>query len=250
MAGGKFALIPEVHYKQTVCFSLVGKEFTEHVERISEQLDVFENDPVVALEERSLRLTSGVSVPCDVLVFGTGFESALQELLPRRVLDALEFRNEKCLHRVILHKSTLHPLLHTIAFVGMNENLIFMHMELQARWTAAVFSGRRPPPNPLDPNVQRYMSDLRFARDMPNYIRPYLPHADYVGFADELAREVAAMPDLSRIRNEEPELFALLWNAPVFGTHYFLEGPDADRDAALNSIKSFPGEFSSFPLDN
>ena len=246
MAGGKFALNPR---HRSVCFTLVGEGFTKNVERIGERLDVFEKDPVVALEEKSILLASGASVPCDMLVFGTGFESSAHEILSSRVLEALEFNSGKCHQKLLLHKMTLHPQLHTISFVGVNEGLLFMHMEMQARWTAAVFAGRQPPPDPSDPQVQQYLSQRRSERDFSNDSRPTLMRGDFVAFADELAQEVGVKPDFARIQEEDPELYSLLWNAPVIGAHYFLEGPDANREAAMSEIKSLPKEFHSFPLN-
>lgn len=245
MAGGKFALNPRVHYHRSVCYTLVGEGFTQNVERIGERLNVYEKDPVVAIEERSVRLASGATVPCDMLVFGTGFESTAHEILSARVLDALEFRSGQSHQKLLLYKRTLNPHMRTIAFVGVNESLLFMHMELQARWTAAVFSGRQPPPDPSDPHVLLQLSKLRAARDVQNDSSSTLMRGDFVSFADELAHEVGVQPDLSAIRAEDPELYAHIWNAPVIGAQYFLVGPDSDREVAISEIKALPKEFST-----
>ena len=249
MADGKFALNPAIHYQRAVCFSLVGDSFTQNVERIGERLQVFEKDPLVGFEERALQLESGATVPCDLLVLGTGFECALQSILPSRVLEALEFKGGKSHQPMSLYKCTFQPHLQTLAFVGINESFLFLHMELQARWVAAVFSGRRPHPEPFDAKVERYLEELRASRDVPYDRRSPLPHGDFIGFADELAEEVGAIPDVLRTRDEDPELFSILWNAPVFGAHYFLQGPDADREAAISQIKGFQKEFPTFPIN-
>lgn len=249
MADGKFALNPAVHYQRAVCFSLVGESFTRNVERIGKRLQVFERDPLVAFEERALHLASGATVPCDLLVLGTGFECALHTILPSSVLEVLEYKGGKSHQPMSLYKCTLHPNLRTLAFVGVNESFLFLHMELQARWVAAVFSGRRPHPEVCDGSVSRYISELRASRDVPYDMRSPLPRGDFVGFADELAQEVGAIPDMLRMRHEDPELFAILWNAPVFGAHYFIEGPDADREAATAQIKGFRKDFPAFPIN-
>ena len=58
-------------------------------------------------------------------------------------------------------------------------------IELQARWVAAIFSGQSPGPSFQEQQAGLDLEQRVRAQDP----RPQFPHGDYVGMANDLARE-------------------------------------------------------------
>ena len=86
-----------------------------------------------------------------------------------------------------------------------------------------------------------------------------------MGYADELAREIGALPDWRTAENEdmntgsgdsrnqkrvkEPWLRKALEHGPHLPGHYFLVGPDAQAERAAQWIHEQLAQLPGYPLD-
>ncbi len=176
----------------------------------------------VRLGDDYLRLDTGTDVPCDAIVWCTGYRPGLAALSGKE-LAALAFAPDDLLQPWLLHQCTFHPDLPGMAFVGLYRGPFFGVIELQARWACAVLSGQLPPPSPerLRAGLEQ---ELAIRRQRP---RPQFPHGDYVGLADSIAAELGVLPDVDA-----------LWDEPVIPTHYRLRGPGSTPELARREIAS------------
>ena len=98
--------------------------------------------------------------------------------------------------------------------------------------------------------IQRALDDERRLIAAGHYSNSSLPsdtdlegvqflHADSIGVADALAREIGALPDsreMERFTREDPELHRCLTQGPILPAHFFLVGPDAVSSVARADI--------------
>ena len=269
LACGKFGLDKAKDYVLPVYASIVDPEFLRVADRIGERLEVVEGDSVFEIREKSILLESGRELPCDVIVFTTGFDISYPALMPQEVLKAIDYNPNDHYFPVILYKSVLHPRVNTLAILNSFRCPPFYQLELQARWATLVFSGQLPPPDPSDQHVLSYMDEMKCSRALGPTERPQMPHWDMVGYADELAREIGALPDWrpteeedmrptedpgsdesrNQKRVKEPWLRQALEHGPLLPGHYFLVGPDALADRAAQWIHEQLAQLPGYPLD-
>lgn len=67
--------------------------------------------------------------------------------------------------------------------------------------------------------------------------RPQFPHGDYVGFCEDLAKQIGAQPDLEKIKIEDPDLYQKLWTGPLTPEHYRLTGFGSNPESAQRAIQ-------------
>lgn len=264
VANGKFRLDKEKDYALPVYASIVDPEFLRVADRIGERLEVVDGDRVAAIRERSILLESGRELPCDIIVFATGFDISYPAFMPQEVLKAIDYEPNDHYFPVILYKSVLHPRVNTLAILNSFRCPPFYQLELQARWATLVFAGQLPPPDPRDQRVLKYMDEMRASRELGPTERPQMPHWDMVGYADDLAREIGAMPDWKTWgENTKPEggesvekttvmnpwLKQALEYGPILPGHYFLVGPDAQSERAEEWIKEHISQLPGYPVD-
>ena len=116
-----------------------------------------------------------------MVIFGTGYDVPLG-FLPALVQQTLAFDAEDHVKPHLAHRTTFHPDLPNFALVGMIRGALFGIMEAQARWAAAVFSGRVALPTRQD-MLEGIDADRQIRELQP---RPNLPHSDYVGLMDDI----------------------------------------------------------------
>ena len=144
-------------------------------------------------EDGTLILDNGTTIKTtsdDILMLCTGYRPCL-DFFSTEILEQLSYKPDDIFCPVILHRSIFHPSLHNLAFIGMYRGIYWGCVELQARWVAAIFSDRQSIPSS---DIQQKGLDLeRRMRDQ--HSRPQLPHSDYVGHLNDLAKEVnGALP--------------------------------------------------------
>lgn len=185
----------------------------------------------VRLEPDRLLLDTGTAVPCDAIVWCTGYRPELPWWSAgARTTLGIDLADP--LQPLLLHGCTFHPDLPAMAFVGLYRGPYFGVIELQARWACAVLSGQLPPPAPerLRAGMRR---ELAIRRLRP---RPQFPHGDYVGLADSIARELGVLPDIEA-----------LWDDPVIPAHYRLRGRGRKPALAGREIASLRQRIWSSP---
>ncbi|KAG2499276.1 hypothetical protein HYH03_002854 [Edaphochlamys debaryana] len=125
----------------------------------------------------------------DAVVLATGLKPSLS-FLPPDLLQELSYTPDDNYIPLALHRGVFAPSIPGLAFVGLWRGPYFTPTELQARLAAAVFSGALPYD---DAAVQRdsVATEIRIREQRP---RPFLPHADYVGHVDSLARALHVLP--------------------------------------------------------
>jgi len=141
---------------------------------------------LTSISGSSLNL-SQVSLPNDIthIIFATGFRpSSSSNILPPSLLSELEFSKTDHSYPILLRRATLHPALPNAAFVGYYRGPYWGIIELQAKWSAGLFSGRLSWPSLTEMNEG--IDAVRKMRDF----RPRMqwPRGDYVLFGTELAK--------------------------------------------------------------
>jgi dimethylaniline monooxygenase (N-oxide forming) len=184
---------------------------------------------VVRLERQGLVLDTGTRVPCDTIIWCTGYHLELP-FLSDHARAVLRFDPRDLLQPLLLHRCTFHPGLPGMAFVGLYRGPFFAVLELQARWACAVLSGHCAAPSPHHMRAGlAYELRVRLARP-----RSQFPHGDYVGLADGIAAELGVLPDL----DPAGEHFTALWEGPVIAAHYRLYGPGRNPAVAARQLAS------------
>ncbi|CAG9311402.1 unnamed protein product [Blepharisma stoltei] len=168
-------------------------------------------------------------INCDAVVFCTGFEPNL-DFLYSSIADNIGYNPKNLLQPILLYKSTFSTYDPTIAFAGVYRGSYFAIMELQSRWAVMVFAGMLSPidEEALQKGIQEEI-EIKNKRPTPQF-----PHPDYVSFADSIAKEIGALPNLE----ESDPLYSALWNGPLIPAHYRLCGPFSNPDLAKQTIKS------------
>lgn len=213
--GGRLRVDEQFFTKPPLKLVTGNFELLRH-ERTAERLNVLVGEKLLLFEERAAVFESGARVECDAVIFCTGYSTNLREFLDPRVLQEFEYNPSDTRIAGVLYKLTFCPAIANLGFVAMHRGTHFYNSELQARWIALVFSGRVAPPDPNDPRVraalaaERALINCAADADRSAYL-----HTDYVGVSDDIAREFGAMPDLERLRIEDPELHSLLVNRTV-----------------------------------
>lgn len=165
---------------------------------------------------RSVRFSDGTTIEVDALIFGTGFDLDLPFLADEQ-RKLLEPDGE----HINLYAHTLHPDLAGLAFLGLYDIVgpAFPVLELQARWLAYVWAGRRPMPSYEE--MSNGLDAYRAGRHLPAAVPMHL-------LAVLFARLAGVEPRL----DEYPQLARPLLFGPLSPPSFRLTGPDALPDAA------------------
>jgi len=169
----------------------------------------------------SLILNNGTTITTtsdDILILCTGYRPCF-DFFSKDILEQLSYIPDDLFCPIILHRTIFHPSLPNLAFIGMYRGPFWATIELQSRWVAAIFSGLLSIPSIA---TQRIGLDMeRRIRDQQP--RPQFPHGDYVGNADDLAKEIfgATSSNTSDI---------------VISTQFRTDGPDQSVLDEMNSI--------------
>ena len=179
--------------------SLINDVHTPPTVAISEQYTAFlasgrlsmRAGRVAGLTESGVVLADGTSIDhVDVVIFGTGYDVPLH-FLSAPVRETLAFDPDDHFKPHLAHRTTFHPDLPNFAVIGIIRGALFGIMEAQARWAAAVFSGRADLP-PKEDMLEGVEVDRQIREQQP---RPQLPHADYVGIMDDMYGYIGVQPE-------------------------------------------------------
>jgi cation diffusion facilitator CzcD-associated flavoprotein CzcO len=161
----------------------------------------------------TVRFTDGREESFEAILFGTGYRLDLPFLSDdvRRTVGLTTGRLD-------LHALTFHPDLPNFACLGLFHQVgpYFPSIELQARWVAYTWSGRRPAPD-----RDEMLAGVAAAR-----LRGPEPVSMHVT-ATRFAREAGVEPDL----NAWPDLARALLFGPLTAISFRLNGPDSLPDA-------------------
>lgn len=196
---------------------------------------------------RSVTLTDGSERPCDLIVAATGYDLfgrlgfvADEVMAPVRRWVAGAGASRPWLR---LHRQCMHPRFRNLAFCGMVAGGAATEAgigEMQARWAAAVLTGRAAWPwdEEVEAELARRAQFLEKAQPFfPNFVR-------YVQYMDELAAACGAMPDVPppvfpEDRPGEAERLAeAIWHGPAVQAQWRLRGHGAWAGAADRVIEA------------
>ncbi|CAF0858155.1 unnamed protein product [Brachionus calyciflorus] len=172
---------------------------------------------VLSFENESCALENGENLQCDVVVYCTGYNSAI-DYLETKILDILKYDTSDHKFLMILYKCTFHPELENLALIGQTDGTFYCGDELQANWANMVFSGKRKLPKK---ELMLEEIDKETKRREKNRRSQY-PYGNYVSVCDKLAKENAQLPNFGEIKQKNEHLYELLWNSGVNSNHYFL----------------------------
>jgi dimethylaniline monooxygenase (N-oxide forming) len=171
---------------------------------------------ILEFTENGVHLEDGSFQPANVVIYCTGYEVSL-DYLDKSVVDKLKIENEaNYKFQYNLHKFTFHPDVENFAMVGQIDGLFFTGSELQARLASMVFSEKIK----YDTNQTRSEIEKQKSKIKSNKRRAQFPYGTYVEVCDTLAKEMNLVPDLERMKVEEPQLYDLFWNASLLSAHY------------------------------
>ena len=161
---------------------------------------------LVGLDDRGATFADGSRTAADAIVLATGHAPSfpfLPDGLPPTFDGALA-----------LYRLVFPPGVAGLAFVGMTRvaGAVFPVAELQARWAAAVFSGRAglPPPDVMRDEIEARIARAHAAGDDQMRV-------DQLAYLDDIAWRIGAKPSLWR----HPRLLL----SPVSARDYRRDGP-------------------------
>ncbi|KAF8321340.1 FAD/NAD(P)-binding domain-containing protein, partial [Clavulina sp. PMI_390] len=127
----------------------------------------------------------------DVVIMSTGFSSSMP-FFGADVLEDLSLTPEELRHPALLYQNIFHPSprLQDAAFVGVYRGPYMGVIELQAKWVAQVFGGKKPAPS-----TEEQLSGIELERRIRSANPPLqFPHGDYVGLMMDLSQELSIDP--------------------------------------------------------
>ncbi len=209
-------------------FVVISDAYTEQVEAGKIAL---KKGSIERMEQGKLIFKDGSALDADAVIFCTGYQTEIP-FFSKDILSSLDFDPADQLQPLLLHKTVFHPNLPGIAFIGMYRGPFFGILELQSRWACMALSKKITAPSKQEmENGIQVERQIREARP-----RPQFPHGDYVNFADDLARQIGALPDWKKFESENPSLHNKLWEGPLTAASYRLTGFGSNPDVALPLI--------------
>lgn len=186
-------------------------------------------------DENGVFLNNGDYVKTDAVIYCTGYYNSLSYLDPE-ILEALNFKPDKFSFAFLLYKNTLVPDWETMAFIGQSPDLYVTGFEMQAMWAIGIFSGKLKVP---DRGVMaEFVRDLEDRRN--NDRGAQFPYGPFLTMADEIAKELGLLPNLSAIKQDNPEVFDYLWNDQVVWAHYLYDEKNkADFMETFRDIRGY-----------
>jgi cation diffusion facilitator CzcD-associated flavoprotein CzcO len=159
----------------------------------------------------TVQFTDGSTEEVDAIIFATGYELSLPYLGPK-AHAALAVDTDQA----DLYHHTFHPDLPGFALVGVyhQSGPYFPTLELQARWVAYTWSGRRPVPTPAE--MTAHIAAMRPRSGPPPMLRMHT-----------WARLLAAQAGVEPVPARWPELTRALFFGPQSPASFRLDGPDA-----------------------
>ena len=172
---------------------------------------------IVQLDGADALFADGQRASADIIVACTGYTLAFP------FLDASIAQVRA--HALELYRHVFHADVPGLAFVGLCSvaGPQFPVAELQARWIARVFSGRRSLPT-----VAQMLAEIQERKAGPSRLSPYPMRVQLLDYLDEVSRQFCARPRMWRHVGLAPPLLA----GPPLAAQYRLDGPGAWKGAA------------------
>ncbi|EFA85885.1 hypothetical protein PPL_01117 [Heterostelium album PN500] len=214
-------------------FIVISQNYTDCV--INEKITVVQH-PIAKIQGKTVEFANGESREIDHILCANGYSYELP-YLSEEILKDLDYNPNNKKIPIILHKSTFHPTLQNIGFVGWFLPAMFPIIELQARWLSLVFSENLEPPT-----KEQIVEGLKEERAiLASPFQKQYPHVEMVDMGDEIATIIGVMPDLEKIKSEDPHLYKLIYNNAFSTSSYRLTGPHSNQQLAksiLNNINN------------
>ncbi len=171
-------------------------------------------------------------VATEAIVFCTGYRTSLP-FFDNDILKTLGYQEEDQFQPLLLHKTVFPPpSLPNLAFVGLYRGPFVGAVELQSRWVCMAFSQKISLPS-SEEITNGIQEELNIRKMSP---RPQFPHGNYVGFCEDLAKQIGVLPDLEKIKFENQDLFDKLWTGPFTTASYRLSGLGSNPKLAMKII--------------
>lgn len=188
-------------------------------------------DVIKEIKENTLVLSDDTKIEADSIIFCTGYRTEVP-FFSDAMKETLGFDSDDPNQPFLLYKATFHPEFSNLAFVGLARfGNFFGLVELQARLACMTFSGRIPLPTKCI--MDEGMKEEQKIRDM--YPKPQF-YRRILSFSDELAEMMGVLPNFTRLREENPELYEKLWNGPFTTASFRLIGSGSNPEAAQKAI--------------
>lgn len=202
-----------------------------YADKVQEGKILLKKGLIERMEKGQIHFSDHSSLEADAVIYCTGYQTELP-FLSEEIKASIGFDPEDQLQPLLMHQTVFHPELPHLAFVGMYRGPYFSTVELQARWACMVFSQKVPAPTPeeMDQGIQ---AERAIRHVSP---RPQFPHGDYVKFSDDIANQMAVLPDWGQLRVDNPELYRKTWSGPHTGASYRLTGYGANPELAKGTI--------------
>lgn len=212
--------IPPLYIDPTSDDPLIVATSTDYIKFAHEGKIVVKRQKIKKFTENGVILDDDTFEHADVVIFCTGYRLSL-DFVDKKLLDIMEFDEKQYLQPLILYKSTFHLDLENFACVGLIKESIYPILEAQSRWVSMVFSGKvKLPPRE---EFEAALKSEREYRNLPEYkYKMQIRRERFVLYADDIAKEIGALPDFEKIKESEPELYRMLWEGPLSSIHYRL----------------------------
>lgn len=160
---------------------------------------------IAKFSSNGVYLNDGSFLNVDAVIFCSGYDVNC-EYFDRKTLEILDFDVEDSKCPFMTYKFTFHPDVDNLALMGLIDGLFFTCFELQAKWISLVFSGKKalPAKHLMKKEIEK-LAKMRKSLKMNQY--PF----EFNHLVDTLAFECDCLPDLARIKIEDPQLYNMLW---------------------------------------
>lgn len=189
-------------------------------------------------EKNGLVLSDGALLECDAVIYCTGYTKNLDEFLHliHVKFDNLSLKN---LISNSVFKSTFHPDIANLAFVGLATGLLFAGIELQAKWTAMVFSDKIKLPSRID--MIKYINKAEEETN-PLHLTLFYPNGGHLSLCDSIAAEMDLLPNFEELKKKDSESYDMLWNYAMCAPQYLFKKDKEFTLKIMNQIKAL-GKF-------
>lgn len=178
----------------------------------------------------TVQFTDGSTEEVDTIIFATGYELSLPYLGPKAQAALAPDADQ-----ADLYHHTFHPDLPGFALVGVyhQSGPYFPTLELQARWMAYTWGGRRPAPMPTE--MRAHIAALQPRSGPAPMLRMHT-----------WARLLADQAGVEPVPAHWPELTRALHFGPQSPASFRLNGPDALPEAA-QQVQADAAAFGAIP---
>ncbi|KAN0024135.1 hypothetical protein ACTFIV_008533 [Dictyostelium citrinum] len=142
---------------------------------------------------------------------------------------------------IVLYKHTLSPNLENIAFIGMYRTPSLAEMELQARFAIYGFAGITQLPT-----KETMLEDIKIIEKVRNlnekHNRPQFVLESSLLFCDDLAKQIGALPDFNKLKENDPQIYNIIWNNLFHPSFYRIIGPFSNsnsKNILLNDYNNY-----------